>query len=139
MRHDETRNQSPCCIFKYIYQHTFHLNFFLKKDSLSLSLSLSHRISCPTHHLEQTNSDTKPFGGLIGLMHMTTSWTFAYQSCVARCSACVLEFIRRIQKKYKSIIKIKQVVNGSDVSDSERFSFKTVSETEIKGLKNVVI
>ena len=43
------------------------------------------------------------------------------------------------KKKYKSIIKIKQVVNGSDVSDSERFSFKTVSETEIKGLKNVVI
>ena len=101
--------------------------------------TLSHRISCPAHHLEQTNSDTKPFGGLIGLRHMTTSWIFAYQSCVARCSACVLEFIRRIQKKYKSIIKIKQVVNGSDVSDSERFSFKTVSETEIKGLKNVVI
>ena len=102
--------------------------------------TLSHRILCPAHHLEQTDSDTKPFSGPIGLRHMTTSRTFAYQSCVARCSACALEFIRRIQKKiYKSITKIKQVVNGSDVSVSERFSFKTVSETEIKGLKNVVI
>ena len=102
--------------------------------------TLSHRISCPAHHLEQTDSDTKPFSGPIGLRHMTTSRTFAYQSCVARCYACALEFIRRIQKKfYKTITKIKQVVNGSDVSDSERFFFKTVSETEIKGLKNAVI
>ena len=37
-------------------------------------------------------------------------------------------------KNHSSIIKIKKVVNGSDVSDSERFSFKTVNETEIKDL-----
>ena len=35
-------------------------------------------------------------------------------------------------KNHPSIIKIKQVVNGSDVSDSERFSSKTVNESEIK-------
>ena len=32
-------------------------------------------------------------------------------------------------RNHPSIIKIKQVVNGSDVSDSERFSFRTVNET----------
>ena len=37
-------------------------------------------------------------------------------------------------KNHPSIIKIKQVVNGSDVSDSERFSNKTVNESEIKDL-----
>ena len=31
-------------------------------------------------------------------------------------------------------MKIKQVFNGSDVSDRERFSLKTVNETEIKNL-----
>ena len=35
-------------------------------------------------------------------------------------------------KNHPSIIKIKQVANGSDNSDSERFSLKTVNETEIK-------
>ena len=38
-------------------------------------------------------------------------------------------------KNHPSIIKFKQVVNGFDVSDSERFSFKTVYESEIKDLK----
>ena len=51
--------------------------------------------------------------------------------------------VRDIVNSYKnhpSIIKIKQVVNGSDVSDSERFSFKTVNESEIKDLlKNLDI
>ena len=43
-------------------------------------------------------------------------------------------------KNHPSIIKIKQVVNGSDVSDSERFSFNLVNENEIKDLlKNLVI
>ena len=36
-------------------------------------------------------------------------------------------------------IEFKQVVNGSDVSDSERFSFKTVNETKIKNLRNLDI
>ena len=35
-------------------------------------------------------------------------------------------------KNHISIIKIKQVADGFDVSDSERFSFKTVNESEIK-------
>ena len=51
--------------------------------------------------------------------------------------------VRNIVNSYKnhpSIIKIKQLVNGSDVSDSERFSFKTVNESEIKDLlKNLDI
>ena len=46
-----------------------------------------------------------------------------------------VQSVRDIANSYKnhpSIIKIKQVVNGSDVSDNERFSFKTVNESEIK-------
>ena len=54
-----------------------------------------------------------------------------------------VQSVRDIVNSYKnhpSIIKIKQVVNGSDVSDSERFSFKTVNESEIKDLpKNLDI
>ena len=54
-----------------------------------------------------------------------------------------LQSARDIVNSYKnhpSIIKIRQVVNGSDVSDSERFSFKTVNESEIKDLlKNIDI
>ena len=51
--------------------------------------------------------------------------------------------VRDIVNSYKnhpSIIKIKQVVNGSDVSDSERFSLKMVNESEIIDLlKNLDI
>ena len=54
-----------------------------------------------------------------------------------------VQSVRDIVNSYKnhpSIIKIKQVVNGSDVSDSERFSFKMVNESEIKDLlKNLDI
>ena len=43
-------------------------------------------------------------------------------------------------KNHPSILKIAQVVNECDVSDSERFSFKTVNETEIEDLlKNLDI
>ena len=48
-----------------------------------------------------------------------------------------VQFVRDIVNYYKhhpSIIKIKQVVKGSDVSDSKRFSFETVNEIEIKNL-----
>ena len=48
-----------------------------------------------------------------------------------------VQSVRDIANSYKnqsSIIRIKQVVDGSNVSDSERFSFKTVNETEIKNL-----
>ena len=54
-----------------------------------------------------------------------------------------VQSVRDIANSYKnhpSITKIKQVVNGSDVSDSERCSFKTVNESEIKDLlKNLDI
>ena len=55
-----------------------------------------------------------------------------------------VQSVRDIVNSYsnhKNILKIKQVVNdGSYVSDSERFSFKTVNETEIKKLlKNLAI
>ena len=54
-----------------------------------------------------------------------------------------VQSVRDIVNSYKnhpSIIKIIQVVNGSNVSDSERFSFKTVNESEIKDLlKNLDI
>ena len=42
--------------------------------------------------------------------------------------------VRDIANFYKnrpSTVKAKQIVNGSDVCDNERFSFKTVNETEI--------
>ena len=48
-----------------------------------------------------------------------------------------VQSVRDIVNSYKnhpSIIEIIQVVNGSDVFDSERFSFKTVNESEIKNL-----
>ena len=54
-----------------------------------------------------------------------------------------VQSVRDIVNSYKnhpSIIKIKQVVNRSSVSDSERFSVKTVNESEIKDLlKNLDI
>ena len=54
-----------------------------------------------------------------------------------------VQSVRDIVNSYKShpsIIKIKQVVNGSDVSDSERFSLKMANESEIKDLlKNLDI
>ena len=55
-----------------------------------------------------------------------------------------VQSVRDIVNSYsnhKNILKIKQVVNdGSYVSDSERFSFKTVNKTEIKKLlKNLAI
>ena len=54
-----------------------------------------------------------------------------------------VQSVRDIVNSYKnhpSIIKIKQVVNGSNVSNSERFSFKMVNESEIKDLlKNLDI
>ena len=34
-------------------------------------------------------------------------------------------------------MKIKEVVSGSNVSDSKRFSLKTANETEIKNLRNL--
>ena len=40
-------------------------------------------------------------------------------------------------KNHPSIIKIKQVVNGSDVFDSERFFFKTVNDSGIKDLLKI--
>ena len=49
-----------------------------------------------------------------------------------------VHYVRDIVNSYKnhpSIIKIKRVVNGFDVSDRERFSFKMVNENEIKDLK----
>ena len=37
-------------------------------------------------------------------------------------------------KNHPSVIKIKQVVNGSEISESERFS---INENEIKNLRNL--
>ena len=36
-------------------------------------------------------------------------------------------------------MRIKEVVNGSNVSDSKGFSLKTANETEIKNLRNLDI
>ena len=48
--------------------------------------------------------------------------------------------VRDIVNSYKNHPSIIKVVNGSDVSDSERFSFKTVNKSEIKDLlKNLDI
>ena len=61
--------QSPChlCyIFVYVYPHTFHVNFLLKRH-----INRGHRISCTSYYIEGT--DNKPISGLIGPRHMTTS------------------------------------------------------------------
>ena len=54
-----------------------------------------------------------------------------------------IQFARDIVNPYKShisMIKIEQVVNGSNISDNERFSFKVINETETKDiLKNLDI
>ena len=45
--------------------------------------------------------------------------------------------VKDIVNSYKdhiNIIKIKQVVNGSEISDKKRFCLKTANETEIKTL-----
>ena len=44
----------------------------------SSDLSRGHRISSPVHHLEWTES--KPFTGLIGPRHMTTTRAVAHQT-----------------------------------------------------------
>ena len=85
MWHDKNTQSpcNPCFIFYYVYLHTFHVNFLRKRH-----VSQCHRISCPSHHIKRT--DKKPFTGLIGPRHMTTSWPVAHQSCGARCSPHVL-------------------------------------------------
>ena len=51
-----------------------------------------------------------------------------------------VEDIVNSYRNHPTIIKIKQVVNGSYVCNSERFSFQTVNETKIKDLlKNLDI
>ena len=46
--------------------------------------------------------------------------------------------IANFYKNCRSTVKVKQVVNGSDVCDSERFSLKTVNETEIKNFLRIL-
>ena len=82
-----------CYISKYVYLHTFHVNSLLKRQ-----LSRGHRISCPSDHLERT--DNKPFSGMIGPRHMTTSRADAHQSLVARSSLSVLQFGHSIYKQH---------------------------------------
>ena len=60
-----------------------HVNFLLKRY-----ITRGHRISYTYYHIERT--DNKPFSGLIGPRHATTSWAVAHQSWVARCSPHIL-------------------------------------------------
>ena len=53
-----------------------------------------------------------------------------------------VQSVRDIASSYEnhpSTIKIKEVVYGSDVSDTKNVSFKTVDKTEIKNLRNLDI
>ena len=89
-----------------------HQNKIISDEKQSTKLFNSYYIN-----IVEKSSDTKTFG----INFKNTS----------------LQSVRDIVNSYKnhpSIIKIKQVVNGSNVSDSERFSFKTISESEIKDL-----
>ena len=79
---DMMKTQSPChpgYIFEYVYPHTFHVNFLLKRHIIR-----GHRISCTSYHMERV--DSKPFSGLIGPRHITTIRAVAHQNWVARCS-----------------------------------------------------
>ena len=83
---DMIKRQSPChlCyIFEYVYLHTFHVSFLLKRH-----VTRGHRISCLSYHMEQT--DNKPFSGLIGPRHMIASRAVSNQGWVVRCSPHVL-------------------------------------------------
>ena len=47
----------PCFIFEYVYPHTFHVNFLLKRY-----ITHDHGISCTSYQ----RTDNKPCSGLIG-------------------------------------------------------------------------
>ena len=81
MWHDKNTQSPchPCYILGYVYLHTFHVTFLLKRH-----ITRGHRISCTSYHVKRT--DSKPFSGLIGPRHMATSRAVAHQSWVARCS-----------------------------------------------------
>ena len=85
MRHDKNAQSlcDPCYIFEYVYSHTFHVNFLLKRH-----VPCDQRISCFSYHKQRT--DSKPFSGLIGPRHMTTSLAVPHQSWMLRCSPHVL-------------------------------------------------
>ena len=95
-----------------------HQNKIISNEKQLTKLFNSYYIN-----IVEKSSDTKP----LGINFKNTS----------------VQSVRDIVNSYKnhpSIIKIKQVVNGSNVSDSERFSFKTINESEIKDLlKNLDI
>ena len=72
----------PChhsYMFEYVYPHTFHFNFLLKRH-----ITRGHRISCISHHMYRT--DNKPFRGFIWPRHMTKSRAVVHQSWVVRYS-----------------------------------------------------
>ena len=73
----------PLLYFEYVYPHTCHVNFLLKRH-----ITLGHRISCTSYHMER--SGNKPFTGKIGSRHMTTSLAVANQSWLARSSPYLL-------------------------------------------------
>ena len=58
------------------------IHFMSNFSSRHSHLSRGHRISCPAHHLKQT--DNKPFSGLIGPKHKAKSWVVSHQNWVAR-------------------------------------------------------
>ena len=108
------------------------LTFFRKNKIISdekqltkLFNSLLHKYLCQMFLVSCHSSGTKP----------KTFGTYLESTSVHSVKDIVNSY-----KNHPSIIKIKQVLNGSDVSDSERFSFKTVNGNEIKDLlKNLDI
>ena len=74
----------PFFVILAIFLSTFNCMYSCQLSSQEASLSWTHRISCPAHHLERT--DNKPFSGLIGPRHMTTIRAVTHQNWVARCS-----------------------------------------------------
>ena len=95
-------------------------------------------------HQNKTISDEKQLTKLFNSYYINivekSSSTKTFETNFENASVQPVRDIVNSYKNHPSIIKIKQVVNGSDVSDSERFSFKTVSESETKDLlKNLNI
>ena len=122
-----TTNKSFCKFMKSFFTNKgftgnnditlIHQNKIISNEKQLAELYNSYYIN-----IVEKSSDTKTFG--------------------ANFKNTSVQSVRHIVNSYKnhpSIMKIKQVVNGSDVSDSERFSFKTLNESEIKDLLALVL
>ena len=101
-------------------------------------VTLIHKNKIISHEEQLTKLFNSYYINIVEISSGTKPKTFGTN--FENTSAQSVRDIVNFHKNHPSIIKVKQVVNGSDVSDTERFSFKMVNESEIKDhLKNLDI